>query len=148
MSNLKNTIIADMKVAMKAKNTQALKAIRMLLAALKQKEIDERIELTDTDVLAIVQKMIKQRKDSANQFQAANREDLVQIELAEIKVIEIYMPVQMSEEEISAIIQTTLSTMDNPSMADMGKLMGALKGQLAGKADMGLVNQLLRQQLA
>lgn len=147
MSNLKQQIVADMKAMMKAKNKQNLTTIRMLLAAIKQKEIDERIELTNEDVVAIVGKMIKQRKDSITQFTQAGRDELAQNEAQEITVIEGYMPQQMSETEIDDSIEKTLLEMDSPSMKDMGKIMGTLKGRLAGKADMAMVSQRLKTKL-
>lgn len=147
MLDLKNKIIARMNSALKARDTNTLKTTRMLLAALKQKEIDTRIELTDADIIGIVQKMIKQRKDSYAQFQAAAREDLAQQEKSEIAVLEVYMPQQMSESKINALIESTLAAMDCPSKADMGKVMKILKEQLGAQADMGLVSQLLRHKL-
>lgn len=148
MSILKSQIVADMKSAMKAKQSNTLKTIRMLLAACKQKEVDERVELSDDDIIVIVKKMIKQRKDSAIQFAQANREDLSQQELSEIEILKYYMPIQLSETEINNTITSVLADINNPSMADMGKLMGILKAKLSSKADMGLVNQLLKAQLS
>lgn len=147
MVTLKEQITADMKSALKNKQTTRLKTLRMLLAACKQKEIDEKITLTDVHITSIVQKMIKQRKDSEQQFAKAGRDDLATEEAAEIKVLTEYIPTQMTATEINAAITTVLAATEQPSMADMGKLMGQLKTKLAGKADLGLVNQLLRKQL-
>ena len=148
MSDLKKTIVADMKTMMKAKDSQSLTTIRMLLAAIKQKEVDERIELTDKDVITIVQKMLKQRKDSIQQFKDANRDDLVEKEQAEVEIISKYMPEQLSETEVTDIVETVISETGADSMKDMGKLMGALKTKLDGKADMSFVNQIIRQKLS
>lgn len=148
MSDLKNQIVEDMKSAMKAKDTQSLKAIRMLLGAIKQKEIDERIELDDAAVLSVVQKMVKQRKDSISQFKDAGRDDLVAGEEAELVVINNYMPAQMSEAEIEAAVDQVISDIGASSMQDMGRLMGALKAQLAGQADMGVVSGLIKSKLS
>ncbi len=147
MSTLRNQISADMKSALKNKQTTRLKTLRMLFSACRQQEIDKRIELTDTDIISIIQKMIKQRKDSQNQFTQANRDDLASGEAEEIKVLAEYMPTQMSEAEINTAITTLLANIENPSIADIGKLMPQLKTKLAGKAELGLVNQLLRKQL-
>lgn len=147
MSTLRNQISADMKLALKNKQTTRLKTLRMLFSACRQQEIDKRIELTDTDIISIIQKMIKQRKDSQNQFTQANRDDLASGEAEEIKVLAEYMPTQMSEAEINTAITTLLANIENPSISDIGKLMPQLKTKLAGKAELGLVNQLLRKQL-
>lgn len=148
MSKLKQTIIADMKTMMKARDTQSLTTIRMLLAAIKQKEVDERIELIDKDVVTIVQKMLKQRKDSIQQFKDAGRDDLVEKEQAEVVVISQYMPEQLSEAEVTKIVEMVISETGVNSMKDMGKLMGILKSKLEGKADMAFVNQIIRQKLS
>ncbi|SFV88874.1 Transamidase GatB domain protein [hydrothermal vent metagenome] len=148
MSELKQNITADMKLAMKAKDKDALKAIRMILGAIKQKEIDERIELDDTQVLAVIQKMVKQRKDSISQFQDAGRTDLVEVEEAELVIINHYMPTQLSEAEIAIIVDKVIADTSASSMADMGKLMGMLKPQLDGKADMGVVSAFIRAKLS
>ena len=148
MSELKQRITDDMKSAMKAKDTSALKAIRMILGAIKQKEVDERIELDDSAVTTVIQKMVKQRKDSISQFQAAGRDDLVANEESELAIINQYMPEQMSEAEIVAAIDAAITQTGASSMQDMGKLMGTLKGQLAGKADMGQVSGLIRAKLS
>ena len=148
MSKLKQLITDDMKLAMKAQDKSALKAIRMILGAIKQKEIDERINLDDTQVLAVIQKMVKQRKDSISQFSDAGRTDLVEVEEAELSIINNYMPKQLSEAEIEAAVVKAIADSGANSMKDMGKLMGILKGQLDGKADMGQVSQLIKSKLS
>jgi uncharacterized protein YqeY len=132
MSKLKKRITDDMKSAMKAKDKDALKAIRMILGAIKQIEVDDRIELDDTQVLTVIQKMVKQRKDSISQFQEANRSDLVEVEEAELVIINNYMPKQLTEDEIAVVVDKVITDSGASSMQDMGKLMGLLKGQLAG----------------
>ncbi len=148
MSKLKQLITDDMKLAMKAQDKSALKAIRMMLGAIKQKEIDERINLDDTQVLAVIQQMVKQRKDSISQFSDAGRTDLVEVEEAELSIINNYMPKQLSEAEIEAVVVKAIADSGADSMKDMGKLMGILKGQLDGKADMGQVSQLIKSKLS
>ena len=148
MSKLKQLITDDMKLAMKAQDKPALKAIRMILGAIKQKEIDERIELDDNQVMAVIQKMVKQRKDSISQFSDAGRTDLVEVEEAELLIINNYMPKQLSDNEIEAAVVKAISDTGADSMKDMGKLMGILKGQLDGKADMGQVSQLIKSKLS
>ena len=148
MSELKKRITDDMKSAMKAKDKQALKAVRMILEAIKQKEIDERIELDDTQVMAVIQKMVKQRKDSISQFSDAGRTDLVEIEEAELETINNYMPEQLSDEEVASVVDKAINDSGANSMKDMGKLMGMLKAQLQGKTDMSLVSQLIKSRLS
>ena len=148
MSKLKQLITDDMKLAMKAQDKPALKAIRMILGAIKQKEIDERIELDDNQVMAVIQKMVKQRKDSISQFSDAGRTDLVEVEEAELLIINNYMPKQLSDDEIEAAVVKAISDTGADSMKDMGKLMGILKGQLDGKADIGQVSQLIKSKLS
>jgi len=148
MSQLKKRIIDDMKLAMKAKDKQALKAVRMILGAIKQKEVDDRIELDDQQVMAVIQKMVKQRKDSISQFSDAGRTDLVEVEEAELLVINSYMPKQLSDEEIAAAVEKAITDSGADSMKDMGKLMGILKAQLDGKADMGQVSRLIKDKLS
>ena len=148
MSQLKQLITNDMKLALKAQDKTALKAIRMILGAIKQKEIDERIDLDDTQVMAVIQKMVKQRKDSISQFSDAGRTDLVEVEEAELSIINNYMPKQLSEAEIEVAVEKAISDSGADSMKDMGKLMGILKGQLDGQADMGLVSQLIKSKLS
>jgi len=148
MSQLKKRIIDDMKLAMKAKDKQALKAVRMILGAIKQKEVDDRIELDDAKVMAVIQKMVKQRKDSISQFSDAGRTDLVEVEEAELLVINSYMPKQLSNEEIAAAVEKAITDSGADSMKDMGKLMGILKVRLDGKADMGQVSRLIKDKLS
>ena len=148
MSQLKKRITDDMKSAMKAKDKQALKAVRMILEAIKQKEVDDRIELDDAQVLTVIQKMVKQRKDSISQFSDADRTDLVEVEEAELVVINSYMPEQLSDAEVAAAVDKVVIDSGADSMKDMGKLMGMLKGQLDGKADMGLVSRLIKDKLS
>ena len=147
MSQLKQLITDDMKLALKDQDKADLKAIRMILGAIKQKEIDERIDLNDGQVMAVIQKMVKQRKDSISQFSDAGRTDLVEVEEAELSIINNYMPKQLSEAEIDAAVVKAISDSGADSMKDMGKLMGILKGQLDGKADMGQVSQLIKSKL-
>ena len=148
MSQLKKRITDDMKLAMKAKDKQALKAVRMILGAIKQKEVDDRIELDDAQVMAVIQKMVKQRKDSISQFSNAGRTDLVETEKAELVVISGYMPEQLSDEEVAAAVDKAIADSGADSMKDMGKLMGMLKGQLDGQADMGLISRLIKDKLS
>ena len=148
MSKLKQLITDDMKLALKAQDKSALKAIRMILGAIKQKEIDERIDLNDNQVMVVIQKMVKQRKDSISQFSDAGRTDLVEVEEAELSIINNYMPKQLSEEEIEVAVAKAISDSGADSMKDMGKLMGILKGQLDGKADMGQVSQVIKSKLS
>ena len=137
-----------MKLALKAQDKSALKAIRMILGAIKQKEIDERIDLNDNQVMVVIQKMVKQRKDSISQFSDAGRTDLVEVEEAELSIINNYMPKQLSEEEIEVAVVKAITDSGADSMKDMGKLMGILKGQLDGKADMGQVSQIIKYKLS
>ena len=146
--SMKQQLTDDMKAAMKAGEKHKLGVIRLINAAIKQREVDERIELDDTAVIAVLDKMVKQRKDSVSQYEAANREDLAEIERAEIVVIEAYLPAKMGEAEIVAAIQAAIAETGASGPADMGKLMGSLKPKLAGQADMGLVSKLVKQQLA
>ncbi|TQU16701.1 GatB/YqeY domain-containing protein [Xanthomonas perforans] len=146
--SLKQQLTDDMKAAMKSGDKHSLGVIRLINAAIKQKEVDERIEMDDAAVIAVLDKMVKQRKDSVTQFQAAARDDLAQIEREEIVVIERYLPAKMGEAEIVAAIRAAISETGASSPADIGKLMGALKPKLAGQDDMGLVSSLVKQQLA
>ena len=148
MSQLKKRITDDMKLAMKAKDKQALKAVRMILGAIKQKEVDDRIELDDAQVLAVIQKMVKQRKDSISQFSDAGRTDLVEVEETELVVINSYMPEQLSDAEVAEAVDKAIINSGADSMKDMGKLMGMLKGQLDGQAEMGLVSRLIKDKLS
>jgi uncharacterized protein YqeY len=145
--SLKEQITEDMKNAMRAKDTGRLGTIRLLLAAMKQKEVDERVELDDAMVIAIVEKLIKQRKDSISQFQTAKRDDLVAIEQAELVVLQAYMPAQMSEAEVIAAVAQVVKEVGAAGPQDMGKVMGAVKALLAGKADMGMVSTQVKAAL-
>lgn len=146
--SLKQRLTDDMKAAMKGGDKHSLGVIRLVNAAIKQKEVDERIELDDTAVIAVLDKMVKQRKDSVTQYQAAGRDDLAQVELDEIVVIERYLPAKMGEADILAAIDAAITETGAAGPADMGKLMGSLKPKLAGQADMGLVSTLVKQRLA
>jgi len=146
--NLKSVITEDMKNAMRSKDKNRLGTIRLLLAAIKQKEVDERIELTDTQVIVIVEKMIKQRKDSISQFTTAKRQDLVDQETSELLLLETYLPAQLSEEEILAKVKQTIEASGAVGPQDMGKVIGILKPELAGQADMGKVSALVKAALS
>jgi uncharacterized protein YqeY len=146
-ASLKERITEDMKAAMRAKDAERLSTIRMLLAAIKQKEVDERITLDDASVVAIVDKLIKQRKDSISQFSAAGRQDLADKESAELLVLEAYLPVRLSAAEIDAAVTAIVAQLGAKGPGDMGKVMGAVKTQLAGKADMGLVSAAVKKSL-
>jgi uncharacterized protein YqeY len=145
--SLKLRITDDMKAAMRAKETARLGTIRLLLAAIKQKEVDERIELDDAAVSSIVEKLIKQRKDSISQFQAASRDDLVAAEQAELVVLQAYLPEQLSDAEVEAAVIEAISESGASTARDMGKVMGLLKSRLAGRADMGQVSKLIKTRL-
>jgi len=146
--SLKVRVTDDMKNAMRAKDSARLGTIRLLLAAIKQREVDERIELDDTAIAGIVEKLIKQRKDSISQFQAAGRDDLVAAEQAELVVLHDYLPEQLSSAEVEAAIAAAITESGASSAKDMGKVMGLLKPRLAGRADMGQVSALIKAQLA
>ncbi len=144
---LKQQLVDDMKAAMKSGDRQRLGVIRLVNAAIKQREVDERIELDDAAVLAVLEKMVKQRKDSVSQYEAANREDLAAIERDEIVVIEHYLPEKLGEADILAAIDAAIAQTGATGPADMGKLMGVLKPKLAGQADMGQVSALVKKRL-
>jgi len=146
--SLKSRVVEDMKTAMRAKDAPRLSTIRMLLAAIKQREVDERIELTDADVLAIIDKMMKQRRDSIAQFEAGKRDDLAAAERAEIAVLEGYMPARLSDAEIDALIADAIAASGASGLAAMGKVMTLLKPKLAGRADMGAVSARIKAKLA
>jgi len=146
--SLKQKLTEDMKAAMKAGQKETLAVIRLINAAIKQKEVDERIEMDDAAVIAVLDKMVKQRKDSITQYEAANRADLADIEKAEMVVIETYLPAKMDEAAIVAAIEAAKAQSGATGPADIGKLMGVLKPVLAGKADMGLVSKLVKAALA
>jgi uncharacterized protein YqeY len=148
MSPLKDRVTEDMKAAMRAKNADRLGTIRMLLAACKQREVDERIVLDDTAVVAIVDKLIKQRKDSIAAFQQAGRTDLVDKEAAELKVLEAYLPARLSADEVNAAVAALVAELGAAGPGDVGKVMGSAKARLAGKADMGLVSAAVKQALS
>ena len=145
--NLKARITEDMKSAMRARETGRLSAIRLILAALKQKEVDERIELDDAAVLVILDKMLKQRKDSIAQFEAAGRQDLAQQEHFEVTVVQQYMPQALSAEAVTAIVEQAIQDSGAAGMQDMAKVMAVVKPQLAGRADMGQVSGLVKARL-
>jgi uncharacterized protein YqeY len=146
--SLKQQLTDDMKTAMKAGEKDRLAVIRLINAAIKQKEVDERVEMTDALVLAVLEKMVKQRKDSITQYEAAAREDLAAVERYEMGVIETYLPAKLDEAAILAEIDKAIAATGAASAADMGKLMGVLKPALAGQADMGLVSKRVKQKLA
>ena len=145
---LKERITEDMKAAMRAKDTERLGTIRLLTAAMKQKEVDERIELDDAAVVGIVDKLIKQRKDSVEAFQKAGRTDLADKEAAEITVLQAYLPARLSQEEIAAEVKAIVAELGAKGPGDLGKVMGAVKQRLAGKADMGQVSAAVKAALA
>jgi uncharacterized protein YqeY len=146
--SLKDQITEDMKTAMRAKDAPRLLTIRGLLAACKQREVDERIVLDDAAVIAIVDKLVKQRKDSITQFTAGNRPDLVEKEAAELKVLEGYLPQRLSADEVAAEVAKMVAELGATGPGDMGKVMGAVKARLAGTADMGLVSAAVKKALA
>lgn len=146
--SLKTKITDDMKAAMRARDTARLSAVRLLLAALKQKEIDGRIELSDSDVVAVIDKMIKQRRDSITQYEAGKRQDLADVEKFEISVLQAYMPQALSDAEVEIEIAASMQACGAKNMADMGKVMAILKPRLAGRADMGKVSALVKSKLA
>jgi uncharacterized protein len=153
MSALKAQITEDMKNAMRAKDTQRLGTIRLLLSACKQKEVDERVELDDVMVIAIVDKLVKQRKDSITAFESAARQDLADIEKAELVVLQTYLPARLSAEEVAAEVGAIVAALTaelgrKPAQSEMGKVMGAAKAKLAGKADMGQVSAAIKAALA
>lgn len=145
--SLKEKITEDMKTAMRAKETARLGAIRLLLSAMKQREVDERIELSDADVVSIIEKMLKQRRDSISQYKTANRQDLVDVEEFEVSILQAYMPQQLSEAEIVSAIAEAIASTGAAGPQDMGKVMGVVKAKLAGRADMGKVSGLIKAQL-
>jgi len=146
--SLKERITEDMKSAMRAKESERLATIRLLMAALKQKEVDERIELDDAAVVAVIDKMVKQRKDSVAAFTQGGRQDLADKEAAEIQVLEVYLPQRMGADEIAAEVKAIVAELGAKGPGDMGKVMGAAKARLAGKADMGAVNAAVKAALA
>ena len=146
--SLKEKISEDMKAAMRAKESGKLATVRLIIAAIKQREVDERIELSDEQVLSVIEKMIKQRKDSISQFEAGGRQDLADIEKAEMVVLSAYMPAQMSEAEVQAEVAVAVAQVGAAGPQDMGKVMGVLKGKLAGRADMTAVSAAVKAALS
>lgn len=146
--SLKVRITDDMKAAMRAGEKDRLGVIRLILAALKQREVDERIELDDPQILAILEKMLKQRRDSIEQYSAANREDLAAVERAEVVVIQTYMPAQLSSDELDVIVTKAIADSGATSAREMGKVIGLIKPQVAGRADMGQISELIKARLA
>ncbi|HWV62321.1 MAG TPA: GatB/YqeY domain-containing protein [Oxalicibacterium sp.] len=144
---LKSQITEDMKTAMRAKDAGRLGAIGLITAAIKQKEVDERVELDDAQVQAVIEKMIKQRKDSITQFEAGGRQDLADIEKAELAVLSAYMPAALSDDEVKAEVDAAVAATGAAGPQDMGKVMGILKGKLAGRADMTAVSALVKAAL-
>lgn len=145
--SLKDRITEDMKTAMRAAEKERLATIRLILSAIKQREVDERITLDDTQVLAVVEKMVKQRKEAITQFEAGGRADLVSKEQAEIAVLQTYLPAQMSDAELDALIAEAIASTGAASIKDMGKVMGAVKAKAQGRADMGAVSARIKQKL-
>lgn len=145
---LKAQISEDMKNAMRAKDSVRLGTIRLLQAAIKQREVDERIELADEDVISVLEKMLKQRRDSITAYESANRTDLADIEKAEVLVLQAYLPKQLTEDEVKALLEKVVSDMGATSIKDMSKVMGAIKPLVAGKADMGKISGLIKARLA
>jgi len=145
--SLKARITEDMKSAMRAGEKQSLATIRLLMAAIKQREVDERIQLDDAQVLSVLEKMVKQRRESITQFEAGGRADLVAAEQAELVVLQGYLPEQLSEAELTALINSAIASTGAASIKDMGKVMGVVKGQAAGRADMGKVGALIKARL-
>ena len=146
--SLKAQITEDMKTAMRAKETARLGTIRLLLAAMKQREVDERIELTDADVIGVIEKMLKQRRDSIAAYESAKRTDLADIEKFEVSVLQTYLPQQLSEDEIKAILDKVVADTGAAGMQDMGKVMAAIKPLVVGKADMGMISGLIKAKLS
>ena len=145
--SLKQQITEDMKAAMRAKEAQRLGAIRLLLAAMKQREVDERIELSDEQVVAIIEKMLKQRRDSISQFEAAGRQDLADNEKFEVAVLQGYMPQALSDAEVDALVAAAVTSSGAAGVKDMGKVMAVVKPQVAGRADMGKISALIKSKL-
>lgn len=145
---LKESISEDMKAAMRSRDSSRLSAIRLLLAAIKQKEVDERRDLSDADVVSVIEKMTKQRRDSISQYEAAGRQDLADAEKFELSILQHYMPEQLGAAEIEAAVEAAVLETGASGPADMGKVMGILKGKLAGQADMGAVSAAVKARLS
>ncbi len=148
MSGLKQQLNDDVKAAMRSKDSERLVTLRLITAAIKQKEVDERIELDDAQVIAIIDKMARQHKDSIEQYQNAGRTDLVEKEQSELAVVESYLPAQLSEEDVKSLVEKAINTTGASSMKDMGKVMGVLKPELQGRTDMGKVSGIVKSLLA
>ena len=146
--SLKTQLTDDMKNAMRAKATERLGTIRLLLAAIKQREVDERVELADADVVGVIEKMLKQRRDSITAYELANRQDSVDVEKAEIVVLQTYLPQQLNDDEINALLENAIVESGAAGMKDMGKVVGLIKPLVAGKADMGKISGLIKARLA
>jgi uncharacterized protein YqeY len=146
--SLKARILEDVKNAMRAQQRERLAALRLLTAAIKQKEVDERIELNDEQVLAVLDKMVKQRRESLDQYRQAGRDDLAEKEQFELDLIQTYLPEPLSEQELAELIRSTIAEVGASSIRDMGSVMGALRGQVQGRADMKAVSQAVKAQLA
>ena len=148
MAALKDRITEDMKTAMRAGEKERLGTIRLVLSAIKQREVDERIQLDDTQVLTVIEKMVKQRKEAITQFETGNRADLAAKEAAEITVLQTYLPVQLSDAEVDALIAEAIASTGAASIKDMGKVVAAVKAKAAGRADMGSVSARVKQKLS
>lgn len=146
--SLKSQITEDMKTAMRAKDSARLGAIRLLLAAIKQREVDERIELSDADIITAIEKMLKQRRDSIAAYESANRPDLADIEKFEVAVLQTYLPQQLTEDEVKAILEQVVADSGAVGIKDMSKVMAAIKPLVAGRADMGKISGLIKTRLA
>jgi hypothetical protein len=145
--SLKDRILQDVKDAMRSKDKPRLATLRLITAAIKQQEVDERIELDDAQVLALLDKMCKQRRESISQFEKAGRDDLIAQEISELEIIQTYLPEQLGEDEIAALIDETMAATGAASIKDMGKVMGQLKPKLQGRADMGAVSAMIKAKL-
>jgi uncharacterized protein len=145
--SLKAQISEDMKTAMRAKDSVRLGAVRLLLSAIKQREVDERVELDDSNVIAVIEKMLKQRRDSITAYESANRHDLADIEKFEVTVLQTYLPQQLSEDEVKAILEQVVVDTGAAGIKDMSKVMAAIKPLVAGRADMGIISGLIKARL-
>ena len=148
MSTLKDQLQSDVKAAMKSRNKRSLGALRLIMAELKRREVDERIELQDQDILVILEKMAKQRRDSLTQYEAAGRSDLAEQEQFELDLIAAYMPEPIGEDELAAMVEAAITTTGASAMADMGKVMAVLKSEVQGRADMGQVSRIVKASLS
>jgi uncharacterized protein YqeY len=148
MSTLKDQLQSDVKAAMKSRDKRSLGALRLIMAELKRREVDERIELQDQDILVILEKMTKQRRDSLTQYEAAGRSDLAEQEQFELDLIAAYMPEPIGEDELAAIVEAAITTTGASAMSDMGKVMAVLKSEVQGRADMGQVSRIVKASLS